>query len=74
MDAWEELQPKFRRAVLTEARERSKQAIAEQMHISRATLYRMIADECRPSTAVHHLAEVFVASHLRRSDTGPVEP
>lgn len=64
---WDELQPRFREAVLAErASGRSTEDIAEELHTGRSTVFRMLADEVTPTRATQAFAEEFVESHMGR--------
>lgn len=70
MTNWDELQPEFRRAVLRERREgRTMEQVADELHMARRTVYRLVENQVQPSRAVRYLAEQFVC-HVARSNEG----
>ena len=67
---WEELRPKFRRAILRDrGRGRTMQAVADDLHVGRRTIYRLISDEAEPRRAVRYLVETYM-ERVEREDPG----
>lgn len=71
---WPELQPLFRDAVLAErAAGRTTKDIAEEIHVGRTTVFRMLADDGTPRPAVQDQVERFVESRSGRYDADESE-
>ncbi len=58
MTDWADLQPRFRAAVLS--REHSMQAVADEIHVGRRTVYRLMANQVTPRPSVQTVIEQFV--------------
>ena len=67
MTEWDELQPRFRDAVLAERRSgRTTTDIADELHAGRSTVFRMLANDGVPRPAVQIQAEQFVERRQSR--------
>ena len=69
MTSWDELQPRFRRAILQASRGgQTFRELAAEIPADRKTLWRMIQNRVVPCKALQAKAAEFVAGHLVPSD------